>query len=248
VGGSIPIHDEIIISLARMNKVITFDKSYGILMCEAGCLLGDLHDHLRDFGHIVPLEIGPKYHCMIGGNLSTNAGGIHYMKYNSLHANTIGLKAVLPNGTILDNMSNLRKDNTGYDLKHLFIGAEGTLGIITECAILCPSLPKKSQVCIIGCKSFEHVLELLQEAKMKLSDVITAVEFMDQQAVENVFSLYKVTNPLPETYPFYAMMEIGSTSDGDEDTVRLSDFIEQNQDLIMVLSSSALFLGRHSLS
>ena len=77
---------------------------------------------------------------MIGGNLSTNAGGTRFIRNNSLHANCIGLKAVLPNGSILDNMTTIRKDNTGYDLKHLFIGAEGTLGIITECAILCPPL------------------------------------------------------------------------------------------------------------
>lgn len=110
-----------------MNKIIDFDESYGILTCEAGCILQDLHTYLHDKGYLMPLDLGAKGSCHIGGNLATNAGGIHFIKYNSLHANCVGLQVVLPNGTVLDNMTTLRKDNTGYDLKHLFIGAEGTL-------------------------------------------------------------------------------------------------------------------------
>jgi FAD/FMN-containing dehydrogenase len=95
---------------------------------------------------------------MIGGNLSTNASGINLIKNNGLHANCIGLKAVLPNGDILDNMTTLRKDTTGYDLKHLFIGAEGTLGIITECAILCGPILDHKNLALLGCKSFSDVI------------------------------------------------------------------------------------------
>jgi hypothetical protein len=119
--------DEIIVNFSRMNKIIDFDESYGILTCEAGCILQDLQSYLNDRGYLMPLDLGAKGSCHIGGNLATNAGGIHFIKYNSLHANCAGLQVVLPNGTILDNITTLRKDNTGYDLKHLFIGAEGTL-------------------------------------------------------------------------------------------------------------------------
>lgn len=91
----------------------------------------------------------------MGGNLSTNAGGIKFLKYNSMHANTIGLQAVLPDGTIYNDLRGLWKDNTGYDLKHLFIGAEGTLGIITEAAILCPLKPKYSTVAFLNCDNFD---------------------------------------------------------------------------------------------
>ena len=94
---------------------------------------------------------------MIGGNLSTNAGGTRFIRNNSLHANCVGLKAVLPNGEILDNMTTMRKDNTGYDIKHLFIGAEGTLGIITECAILCPSYETERTLAMIAVDSFQSV-------------------------------------------------------------------------------------------
>jgi D-2-hydroxyglutarate dehydrogenase len=123
---------------------------------------------------------------MIGGNLATNAGGINFIKHNSLHANCIGLKAVLPNGDILDNMTTLRKDNTGYDLKHLFIGAEGTLGVITECAILCGPLAKHKNLLLVSCKSFNDVLLILNKAKTELGDVLRAFEFMDSQSVKVV--------------------------------------------------------------
>ena len=142
VGGSQPIFDEVILSMGNMNKILNFDESYGIITAEAGAVLGDMQNHLHDIGYTMPLDLGAKGSCQIGGNLSTNAGGIHFIRHNSLHANCIGLKAILPSGEILDNITTLRKDNTGYDLKHLFIGAEGTLGVITECAILCPPLPK----------------------------------------------------------------------------------------------------------
>ena len=120
-----------------MNKILDFDSSFGIISAESGCILSDLQDHARARSFEMPLDLGSRGSCMIGGNLSTNAGGTRFIRNNSLHANCIGLKAVLPNGEILDNMTTMRKDNTGYDIKHLFIGAEGTLGVITECAILC---------------------------------------------------------------------------------------------------------------
>lgn len=157
VGGGVAVFDEIVLNMQRMNKILNFDKSYGIVMAEAGCILQDMHDYVNEIGYDMPLDLGAKGSCMIGGNLSTNAGGINFIRYNSLHANCVGLKVVLPNGRVLDNITNLRKDNTGYDLKHLFIGAEGTLGVITECALLCPSLPRASTLCMVQCKDFQRV-------------------------------------------------------------------------------------------
>ena len=130
-----------------MNKILGFDKAYGILSAQAGCILQDLQSYSADRKFDFPIDLGAKGSCQIGGNLATNAGGINFIKHNSLHANCIGLKAVLPNGDILDNMTTLRKDNTGYDLKQLCIGSEGTLGVITECALLCP-LRLTEHVCI----------------------------------------------------------------------------------------------------
>ncbi len=105
-------------------------------------VLEKLDDYLAQRGHMVPLDLGAKGSCHIGGNIATNAGGLRLLRYGSLHGTVLGLEAVLPDGTILDNLQALRKDNTGYDLKQLFIGSEGTLGIITAAAILTPPRPK----------------------------------------------------------------------------------------------------------
>ena len=169
-----------------MNRILQFDESYGIITAEAGAILLDMQNHLHDIGYTMPLDLGAKGSCQIGGNLSTNAGGIHFIRHNSLHANCIGLKMILPTGEILDNITTLRKDNTGYDLKHLFIGAEGTLGVITECSILCPPLPKSKQLAIVACETFGDVVEVLKKAKLQLSDILQACEFMDKEAMDLV--------------------------------------------------------------
>jgi len=115
---------------------MAFDDNYNIVKTQAGVILDNLKHYLEPYGHMPPVDLGARGSCQIGGNLSTNAGGIKFLKYNSMHANTMGMKVVLADGTILDDMKALRKDNTGYDLKQIFIGCEGTLGIITEAAIL----------------------------------------------------------------------------------------------------------------
>ena len=134
----------------------------------------------------MPNDLGSRGSCMIGGNLSTNAGGTWFIRNNSLHANCIGLKAVLPNGEILDNMTTLRKDNTGYDLKHLFIGAEGTLGVITECSILCPPWENNRKLLMLAVDSFESVQEILKLSRKVLGTGLSAVEFMDNNAMKLV--------------------------------------------------------------
>lgn len=157
------------------------------------------------------LDLGAKGTCMIGGNLATNAGGINFIKLNSLHANTIGLKTVLADGTILDNMTSLRKDNTGYDLKHLFIGAEGTLGVITEAALLCPPLLKNKNLALLACNKFEHVIELLKSAKTTLGDQIYSFEVMDRESVRVVLDNISVAKfPFETLHPFYVLVETAS--------------------------------------
>jgi FAD/FMN-containing dehydrogenase len=152
-----------------------------------------------------------------------------------LHANCIGLKAVLPSGEILDNITTLRKDNTGYDLKHLFIGAEGTLGVITECAILCPPLPKSKQLAIIACDSFEDIVEILKKAKLQLSDILQACEFMDRDAMQIVLKNQGREEVFDESYPFYSIIEVASNNDPEivpEDSERLMEFIDSVKDNI----------------
>lgn len=122
VAGAVPVKDEIVISMKKMNKILDFDDHLGIMTCESGCILSNLEEHANEKNRLVPYDLGAKGSCLIGGNLATNAGGLRFIKYGPLHANVLGLEAVLPDGTILDLMSHMRKDNTGLHLRHLFIG------------------------------------------------------------------------------------------------------------------------------
>ncbi|XP_016806435.1 D-2-hydroxyglutarate dehydrogenase, mitochondrial isoform X8 [Pan troglodytes] len=150
VGGSVPVFDEIILSTARMNRVLSFHSVSGILVCQAGCVLEELSRYVEERDFIMPLDLGAKGSCHIGGNVATNAGGLRFLRYGSLHGTVLGLEVVLADGTVLDCLTSLRKDNTGYDLKQLFIGSEGTLGIITAVSILCPPKPRAVNVAFLG--------------------------------------------------------------------------------------------------
>lgn len=141
-GGSVPVSEEVVLSLSGMNQVRSFDPVSGILVSDAGCILESLSEYVAPHGYIMPVDLGAKGSCHIGGNVATNAGGLRLLRYGGLHGTVLGLEVVLPDGTIVDQLSTLRKDNTGYDLKQLFIGAEGTLGIITGVSILTPPLPQ----------------------------------------------------------------------------------------------------------
>jgi len=182
VGGSVPINDELVVSLSNLNQVRSFDPVSGILVADAGCILQSLTDYVAPHNHIMPIDLGAKGSCQIGGNVATNAGGLRLLRYGSLHGTVLGLEVVLPDGTILDQLTTLRKDNTGYDLKQLFIGAEGTLGIITGVSILTPPAPQASSNVILALSSFDNVRPLYQIVKRELSEILSAFEFIDRTA------------------------------------------------------------------
>nr|AGK29856.1 FAD-binding protein [Volvariella volvacea] len=184
VGGSIPRNDELVLSLANMNNVRSFDPVSGILVADAGCILQSLTDYIAPHNHIMPIDLGAKGSCQIGGNVSTNAGGLRLLRYGSLHGTVLGLEVVLPDGTVLDQLTTLRKDNTGYDLKQLFIGAEGTLGIVTGVSILTPPAPQASNNVILALPKFDNVLPLYTTVKRELSEILSAFEFIDRTAYE----------------------------------------------------------------
>ena len=230
-----------------MNKIINIDNISGIITCEAGIVLEQLNQQLNenDPPFMVPLDLGAKGTCQIGGNISTNAGGLRYLRYGSLHGNVLGLEVVLPNGEILDLNQNLRKDNTGYDLKQLFIGAEGTLGIVTKCTILCPNLPKSRNVALFQLENYEMVLELFKLAKQNLSEILSAFEFFDHDSRKVIEENLKVKNPFSldkeiwsseksSEMPFYVVLET-SGSNFDHDQEKLYNFIEtaSNKNVIL---------------
>ncbi|KAK7367338.1 hypothetical protein VNO80_09349 [Phaseolus coccineus] len=226
VGGSVPVFDEVIISLSSMNKIISFDKVSGILVCEAGCILENIMSFLDNEGFIMPLDLGAKGSCQIGGNVSTNAGGLRLVRYGSLHGNVLGVEAVLANGTVLDMLKTLRKDNTGYDLKHLFIGSEGSLGIVTKVSILTPPKLSSVNVAFLACKDYNSCQKLLQEAKRKLGEILSAFEFLDVQSMNLVLNhLEGARNPIPTSlHNFYVLIET-TGSDESFDKQKLEAFL-----------------------
>ncbi|XP_073005459.1 probable D-2-hydroxyglutarate dehydrogenase, mitochondrial isoform X1 [Typha latifolia] len=226
VGGSVPVYDEVIISLASMDKIISFDKVNGILTCEAGCILENLNSFLANEGFIMPLDLGAKGSCQIGGNVSTNAGGLRFIRYGSLHGNTLGLEVVLANGTVLNMLGTLRKDNTGYDLKHLFIGSEGSLGIVTKVSILTPAKLLSTNLAFLACQDYLSCQKLLLEAKKGLGEILSAFEFMDSHSIDMVLAhLEGIRNPLPLSLSkFYVLIET-TGSDESHDKAKLDAFL-----------------------
>jgi FAD/FMN-containing dehydrogenase len=225
VGGSVPVFDEIVINTSRMNKIRSFDQASGVLVADAGVILEVADQYLAERDHLFPLDLGAKGSCHIGGNVSTNAGGLRLLRYGSLHGTVLGLEAVLPDGTIVDSLSTLRKNNTGYDLKQLFIGSEGTIGLVTAVSIICPPRPKAVNVAYFGLESFEQVQQAYLQAKGQLSEILSAFELMDGRSQGLVHESTGNKYPLEGEYPFYCLIET-SGSNAEHDMAKLESFLE----------------------
>ena len=175
VGGSVPVFDEIIVNLKNMSKIEKFDPVSSVATVQAGVILEKLNQYLAPEGCETPLDLGAKGSCMVGGNAATNAGGKYVIKYGSFRSHILGLEAVLPSGEVLDMRSEIVKDNTGYDLKHLFIGGEGTLGIITRLNIHCPKFDTTRKILVFKTKQYEHILKSVPQIKTILGKHLNAL-------------------------------------------------------------------------
>ena len=210
---------EIVLSLARMNKILNVDPLNNTLTAEAGCVLANIQQAAVDAGRLFPLSLGAEGSCQIGGNLSTNAGGVNVLRYGNTRDLVLGLEVVLPDGRIWNGLRGLRKDNTGYDLKHLFIGAEGTLGIITAATLKLFPRPAANATAWIAVRDPEAALQLLALMRRHCNDRITAFELISRHSLELVWRHVPGTrDPLAEAHDWYVLTELADA--GDEQSLR----------------------------
>ena len=210
VGGSVP--DEsgraIVLSLARMNNIRAVDTVNNTMTVEAGCVLQNLQQAARDAGRLFPLSLGAEGSCMIGGNLSTNAGGVQVLRYGNTRELCLGLEVVTASGEIWNGLRGLRKDNTGYDLKDLFVGAEGTLGVITAATMKLYPLPAAQVTALAAVPDPQSAMRLLELAQNRLAASLTAFELISDYCLTIVERHFEqCRRPLSEPSPWYVLLE-----------------------------------------
>jgi len=210
-GGGQPHNDmnEVIISTSRMNKVREIDLDNDTLTVEAGVVLQRIQQIADEHHRLFPLSLGAEGSCQIGGNLATNAGGTQVLRYGTTRALVLGLEVVMANGDVWHGLRGLRKDNTGYDIKHLLIGSEGTLGIITAAVLRLFPKPTASETAWLGLKSPGDAVSLLSHMKSRLGDYVSGFELLQRSAVD--FVLQGVPgheDPLNGTHPWYVLCEV----------------------------------------
>ncbi|WP_439573465.1 FAD-binding oxidoreductase [Phreatobacter sp.] len=217
VGGHVP-HEtgaEIVLSLTRMKTVRAVDPAGNTMTVDAGVTLQEAQDAAAAVNRLFPLNIGSKGSCTIGGNLSTNAGGTQAVAYGMARDLVLGVEVVLADGRIWNGLRTLKKDNTGYDLKHLFVGAEGTLGIITGAVLKLVPAPRSIEAAWVGVTSPEAALELLQRAQERAGPSVTGFELMPRNLFGFVLKhLAGARDPLAAPAPWYVLMELSTASAG----------------------------------
>lgn len=199
----------IVISLARLDRIRAIDPANFTITVEAGCLLERVRDAAAAAGRLFPLSLAAEGSCQIGGNLSTNAGGVHVLRYGSMRNLALGLEVVLPDGSLWDGLRALRKDNTGYDLKQLFIGAEGTLGVITAAVLRLFPRPVSRAVAWIAVPGPASAVELLARLGERFGERIGAFEIIGRAALELVLRhIPETRDPLADTHAWQILVEL----------------------------------------
>lgn len=230
VAGQIPRDGkaDIVLSLQRLNRIRDIDPVGNVIVADAGCILADIQKAADDNDRLFPLSLGSEGSARIGGNLSTNAGGTAVLAYGNMRQLCLGLEVVLPTGEIWDGLRRLKKDNTGYDLRDLFIGAEGTLGVITGAVLKLFPKPLGHQVAFAGVGSVEHALALFDKASSLCGTALTGFELMPRLGVEFTEKhIPGVRDPMETVHPWYALIDI-STSDSAESAERMvHELLEQ---------------------
>ena len=205
---------DIVVSTGRMNRVREIDAENDTMTVEAGCVLAAAREAAAAAGRLFPLNFGAVGSCQIGGNISTNAGGINVLRYGNTRNLVAGLEVVLPDGRIWSGLRGLRKDNAGYDLKQIFIGAEGTLGIITAAVLRLFPLPRANVTALLAMASPADALRWLLRARQACSEYLTAAELIERVCIDITCKrIAGISDVLPSVYPWYLLVEFSGQDD-----------------------------------
>ncbi len=219
-GGATAIQGELVVSLEKMNRILSISQTDSIVTCEPGVILQTLHEYVESHALYYPITLAAKGSCQIGGTIATNAGGVHVVKYGNTRQWVAGLKVVTGNGEYLElNTQGLLKNNTGYSLHDLFIGSEGTLGIIVEATLRLTQLPKMPTALLLSHPNLESILACFYETKQEIP--LLAFEFFDHTSLTQVLKHQPLQQPFQQGAPFYALIEWESTPDADQIMLRL---------------------------
>jgi len=257
VGGQIALNGEILISMKRMRKIRDAAPLDNTLTVDAGVTLAEAQAAAADIDRLFPLSIGSEGSCQIGGVISTNAGGVNVLRYGNTRDLVLGIEAVLPNGEIWNGLKRLRKDNTGYDLKQLFIGGEGTLGIVTGAVLRLFPRPRERVTAFIGLASPDAALALLSRAQGASGGNVTSFELMSRFSIELLLKhIPNTRDPLGAACPWYALVEFSSGREGAlraEVEAILADALDADEILDATIAeskaqSAAFWRMRHAMS
>ncbi|MGA8228896.1 MAG: FAD-binding oxidoreductase [Xanthobacteraceae bacterium] len=215
VGGQVPHGGEVLLSLKRLDRIREVDATSNAMTCEAGVVLAKAQAAAADVDRLFPLSLGAEGSCTIGGNLSTNAGGTSALAYGVARDLVLGLEVVLADGQIWHGLNKLKKDNTGYDLKHLFMGAEGTLGVITAAVLKLFPRPRAVETAFIGLPSTRAAIALLNLVQERTGGAATSFELIKSLGLELALRHGRgVRDPLPSKHPWYVLLQLSSQSAG----------------------------------
>ena len=215
VGGGVPARDghSIVLALGRLNRIRAIDPENFTITAEAGCILADIQAAADAEDRLFPLSLGAEGSCQIGGNISTNAGGIQVLRYGNMRELVLGLEVVLPDGRIWNGLRSLRKDNTGYDLKQLFIGGEGTLGIVTAASLRLFPKPAERAAAFVALADLDSVLGLFARARAASGDQVTAFELIPRIGVDfAIRHVHGIIDPLEARHDYYALIELSASN------------------------------------